>query len=162
MLRDLFVVTSSGIPIYHGHFGECHSINSDADMFSGLITAIQMFCKELGGSNIKHLEMENRNIAFHIKNNILFAIVAETEDSREFVDEKLDKIADLFLHTYDEHLKHFKSNIKPFINFYDYLLENKLVKQNCGKYDSCEICQNHTKSLPLEDCVTAINNFCED
>ena len=65
MIRDLFIISSEGLSLYHTHFGQCHSISTNADLFSGLISAIQMFCREISGSNIKHLEMDERKMVFH-------------------------------------------------------------------------------------------------
>ncbi len=165
MIRDVFIINQSGINLYHGHFGECHSIDADPDLFSSFVSAVQIMCRTKSGTDIKNLEIGKWAIYFYQSDNFVTAMISEAEDDEEKHKANIKKIAQMFSQIYDKLLNSFNGSISIFQNFGNILIEKGFTQKNCGKYPLCNHCEDSDQALPLEKFINSIEqseSYCED
>ena len=150
MIRDIIVLTHSGVPLCYQNFGDCHQFGEDPTVISGFISALQMFSKKLTQSEVKLVQMVDKKIAFHRTKGLLYAIISEENDPIEEIRVKTRKTAEIFENEYSEAIEEFEGNIEPFSGFGDLLVSLNITQKNCGGRPECAGCPNSSKNLPLQ------------
>src|SRR6056297_2640101 len=107
MIRDVVIMNNQGLTLFYQNFGQCHSFGDNLDLFSGFMSAIQSFSKQITGGNINLIEISDKQWAFHKNNKYTYLIVAETEDDKEEIKIKTKKISEIFENTYEAELNQF-------------------------------------------------------
>jgi len=150
MIRDLLVLTKSGMSLVSAYFGECHSLGPDVMLTSGFVSAVLSFGQELTGQEVKRISFGDLHLLFQARDQLLM-LIAVDDDDFESNQVKLQRIADLFFENYGDLLEdgHFMGNLTPFEGFRDLLIELNIAQKNCGGRPECKGCPNSKKSFPL-------------
>lgn len=104
-INDIFVISTSGIPLYGKCFGgEICSKKPDHLLQSGFIVAMFSFAKEFGQKSIIFVEFENGRMVFSARKlenaELLTVFFTTNEHSIEDIKEMVTKSADLFVTNY--------------------------------------------------------------
>ena len=84
MLSGLYIISNSGIPLYHQNelnfmFGEG---NTDNDiLFSGLITAVQKFLVEIHVGEAKSFMTDNYNLNIYSEDHFAYVFIVDKKSS---------------------------------------------------------------------------------
>ena len=158
MIRDVLIMAKSGLPLFHQHFGECHSFGRGLEIESSFISALQIFSNELTGSEMRMLELTNKKLIFHQTPNNIFAVLCEKADMNTEIISKAQKISELFETTYSEELCQFNGDVNLFHNFRNQLIELNIAQNNCGGRPECNDCPNSQKTHQMESVIKELNN----
>jgi len=152
MIRNLIIIDSTGRALLSANFGECHSFGEDDVMVSGFISAVYGFAKMLEAKTLDQIQLGPLTFMLMSKGNLVFALSADDEN---IPDHKttLVKIIDLFEDLYDYYTVSVEPDIDIaiFNEFPKFLVDQAILKPNCGNYTECEDCPNSEKTLPLEE-----------
>ncbi len=152
MIRNLIIIDKDGRALLSANFGECHSIGKDNDLVSGFISAIYSFSKMFEAESVDEIQMGKLSFILMSKGNLVFALSADDEDITPHK-VTLVSIIDLFEELYDYYSMSVESDIDTtiFQEFPKFLVDQDILKPNCGKYTECEGCPNSEKTLPLRE-----------
>ncbi|MCP4761973.1 MAG: hypothetical protein GY870_09330 [archaeon] len=156
MIRDLIIITNSGVHLFHQNFGECHSFGTNPDLLSGLMTSIQMLSESISGETIQLIKMVDKNLAFHKSALITYAVVCDLTDEFKDIEFKIKRISEIFEQKYEFQLTKFTGEVTIFENFGDILIEMNITQKNCGGRPECEGCDNSKKTLPISKIIKSI------
>jgi len=152
MIRNLIIIDSTGRALLSANFGECHSFGEDDEMVSGFISAVYGFAKMLEAQSLDQIQLGTLTFMLMSKGNLIFALSADDEN---IPDHKttLVKIIDLFEDLYDYYTVSVVPDIDIaiFSEFPKFLVDQEILKPNCGNYTECEDCPNSKKSLSLQE-----------
>ncbi len=149
MIRNIFII-KDGVPLIKLHFGECHSLGSNEELLTGFLCALQNFSKELTGSTIKSINLEEYNFYFYKderRPDLLHVFISDGGEDPSDINFKIQKIAGIFTSKYDSTLEAFDGEVSQFDDFKQVLLDMNLARKNCGGHEECEGCPNNTKTL---------------
>ena len=150
MIRNLIIIDSTGRALLSANFGECHSFGEDDEMVSGFISALHGFARLLEAKTLDQIQLGRLTFVLMAKGNLVFALSADDEN---IPDHKitLTKIIELFEDLYDYYTVRVEPDIDVaiFQEFPKFLVDQDILKPNCGNYTECEDCPNSEKSLPL-------------
>jgi len=151
MIRNLIIINRDGRALLSANFGECHSLGEDDEMVSGFISALYGFSKLLEATSLDQIELGALTFILMTKGNLVFALSADDENIPEHKS-TLVRIIDLFEDLYDYYTVCVEPDIDVtvFHEFPKFLVDQEILKPNCGNYTECEECPNSTRSLPLE------------
>ena len=152
MIRNLIIIDEDGRALLSANFGECHSLGQDNEMVSGFISAVYSFSKMFEAENVDSIKLGALSFVLMSKGNLVFALSADDEDTTTHKT-TLVAIINLFEELYDYYSMNVKSDIDTavFQEFPKFLVDQDILKPNCGKYAECEGCPNSEKTLPLRD-----------
>ncbi len=152
MIRNLIIIDENGRALLTANYGECHSLGDDNDMISGFISAVYGFANVVNSTSVDEIQLGTLTFILQSKGNLVFAL---SMDDRNLIEHRktLAKIIDLFEDLYDYYSLCIESNIdkSTFAEFPKFLVDQEILKPNCGNYTECAECPNSVKSLPLED-----------
>ncbi len=158
MIRDVVVLEKSGITLFSQSFGECHSFGTDVQLFSGFISAIQMFSETISGSEISKIGLsDNKNILFQKTDRCIFAVLCDDTDPMNEMEVKTKKISEIFEREYSHNLNSFDGDVLPFEEFGKILIDLDITQKNCGGRPECDGCPNSSKTLPMGDIIEKLN-----
>ena len=152
MIRNLIVLEKNGQALLSSNFGECHSFGDSSKMVSGFISAVHSFAQMLSADFVDEIQLGGLYFMLMFRGDLIFAISADDEDTEGHRD-VLNQIVDLFAGRYGSVLPDSEEpiDVAPFEKFPQFLIDNGVVENNCGKHENCTDCENHEKSLPLVD-----------
>lgn len=156
MIRDLIVLTTNGISVFSHNFGECHSFSTDINLFSGFLSAIQMMSQQLTDNMVSLVELNEKKLAFHKTNKLIYSVICDNKDSNDDIRLKLDRISALFEDKYYKTDEKNPGTIYNYDEFAQLLIDLKITQKNCGGRPECEGCPNSSKTLPLNEYIEAI------
>ena len=150
MIRNLIIINKDGRALLSANFGECHSLGEDDEMVGGLISALNGFARMLDATTLDQIELGALTFILMAKGNLVFALSADDENISEHKS-TLVRIIDLFEDLYDYYTVCVEPDIDiaTFQEFPKFLVDQDILKPNCGKYSECEGCPNREKTLPL-------------
>lgn len=159
MIRNLIILDKNGRTLLCSNFGECHSMYDNAEEISGFINALSSFGEYLSSDMLEQIELSGLRFILMSRADLIFAISAD-DDNREEHSVILNKIIDLFADIYDSFSFGIEDEIDTtvYIDFPKFLVDQKILKLNCGKYVECEGCPNRDKSLPLGEMTTELDS----
>ncbi|MFW9843477.1 MAG: hypothetical protein ACFFEV_02760 [Candidatus Thorarchaeota archaeon] len=154
MIRNLIIIDENSRAILSTNFGVCHSLGEDDEMVSGFISAVHAFSKLIDAESVDEIQLGTLTFILMSKGNLVFAVSADDNNLEEHR-VTLTKIIDLFEDLYDYYTMCIQPDIDVaiFHEFPKFLVDQDILKPNCGNYIECEECPNSTKSLPLEEMV---------
>ncbi len=157
MIRNLIIIDKEGRALLSTNFGECHSLGDDNDMVSGFISAIYSFSKMFEAESVDEIQLGKLSFILMSKGNLVFALSADDEDITAHK-VTLVSIINLFVELYDYYSMSVESDIDTtiFQEFPKFLVDQDILKPNCGKFVECEGCPNSEKSLPLNEMITEL------
>ena len=152
MIRNLIIIDKDGRALLSTNFGECHSLGEDNGLVSGFISAIYSFSKMFEAESVDEIKLGKLSFILKSKGNLVFALSADDEDITPHK-ATLVSIIDLFEELYDYYSMSVESeiNIAIFQEFPKFLVDQDILKPNCGKYTECEGCPNSEETLPLRE-----------
>ncbi|GAG37990.1 unnamed protein product, partial [marine sediment metagenome] len=123
MIREIIILTRTGVPIFQKRFGSGSGFGSDVSLISGFISAVNTFAQELTSSSVQIIEMGKMKLVFHMDDvNCIHAIVCDISDEMVDVGVIIRKIAETFQNMYASEVEQYKGDIRVFRNF-DEVLE---------------------------------------
>ncbi|MHA1265874.1 MAG: hypothetical protein ACTSRS_11630 [Candidatus Helarchaeota archaeon] len=134
------------------NFGECQSIDVEPSLFTGFISALQTFAREITQSVMKSVNFEEFNFKFFKDpkiSELYYVLVTDLEDEPALTEVKLIKIAELFRERYGTEILQFRGDISLFEEFGDLLIEMKIAQKNCGGRPECDGCPNSIKTSKI-------------
>ena len=152
MIRNLIIIDKDGRALLSTNFGECHSLGENNEMVSGFISAVYSFSKMFEAESVDAIQLGKLSFILMSKGNLVFALSADNEDITPHK-ATLVSIIDLFEELYDYYSMSVESDIDIaiFQEFPKFLVDQDILKPNCGKYTECEGCPNSEKILPLRE-----------
>ncbi len=152
MIRNLIIIDKDGRALLSANFGECHSLGKDSDLVSGFISAIYSFSKMFEAESVDEIQLGKLSFILMSKGNLVFAL---SSDDRDITAHKatLVSIINLFEELYDYYSMRVESDIDTtiFQEFPKFLVDQDILKPNCGNYTECEECPNSERTLPLRE-----------
>ena len=114
VLQDLWILTESGIVLYHREFNE----NLDDQLFGGLLAAINSFVEELIKGGLSSFQLRDKRFSFLIKNDIIFIADSSKKVKEKRVQGELELISKRFFELYSEDIiSAWDNDTSRFINF---------------------------------------------
>lgn len=152
MIRNLLILDKNGRTLLCSNFGECHSMCENAEEISGFINALSNFGRHLTTDVLNQIQLSNLHFILSSRADLIFAISVDDDNLEEHSD-TLSKIIDLFADIYDTFSFGIEDEIDVIVyqDFPKFLVDQDILKLNCGKYVECEGCPNTEKSLPLSE-----------
>lgn len=159
MIRNLIIIDKTGRTLLSSNFGECHSMSDDAEEISGFISALSSFGKYLSSDDLNQIDLSGLRFILMSKTDLIFAISADDDNTQEH-SVILTKIIELFADIYDSFSFGIEDEIDTSVyrEFPKFLVDQKILKLNCGKYVECEGCPNRDDSLPLRAMTTELDS----
>lgn len=118
LIQDLWILEDSGIVLFHRVFDE----TVDANLFGGLLSALNSFAEEISKSGLSNFELSNKQFSLLKANNYLFIANASKKNNLKKVHSELEIIKDRFFEYYqDDVLNNWNGDTRLFDNF-----ENKI------------------------------------
>lgn len=152
MIRNLLILDKNGRTLLCSNFGECHSMCENAEEISGFVNALSNFGRHLTTDVLNQIQLSNLHFILSSRADLIFAISVDDDNLEEHSD-TLSKIIDLFADIYDTFSFGIEDEIDVIVyqDFPKFLVDQDILKLNCGKYVECEGCPNTEKSLPLSE-----------
>lgn len=114
VLQDIWILTESGIVIYHRVFQE----KVDEQLFGGLMAALNSFAEELVNEGLSNFELQDKRYTLLKKDNLLFISNSSKKAKEKKVMEELHTIADKFFKLYPlEVLSNWDNDVSLFLDF---------------------------------------------
>ena len=98
-IHSLFVLKSSGIPLYVRHFTEAFK-KIDTNLLTPFFSAIFTFSESLVSRKLEELEMSGLRFTIRENNNFIFVLLSDQAVSILFTSTRLISIADAFFREY--------------------------------------------------------------
>ncbi|KKL70000.1 hypothetical protein LCGC14_2109320 [marine sediment metagenome] len=122
LIQDIWVMADSGIVLFHRVFNQ----QIDAQLFGGLMTALNVFAEQLSKGGLTNFELSEKRFSVIKKNNLLFIANSSKNQKPKKVAQELDLITERFFELYNyDFMAHFDGNIKQFEAF-EREIENSL------------------------------------
>ncbi len=124
----------------------------DAEALSGFIEALSSFGSLLSNGMLSEVVLSGLQFMIMPHNEIIFSISADDDETKNNK-RALEKIIDVFADIYDSYSLGIEDEIDPVIykDFPKFLVDQGVLKLNCGLYVECEGCPNRVRSLPLNE-----------
>ncbi len=163
MIRNLLILDKNGRALLCSNFGECHSLCDNAEDLSSFISALSFFGRELSEAPLNEITLSGLRFLLMPKEDLIFSISADDNDP-EAHKKTLSEIIALFADLYDTFSCGIEDEIDTVVyqEFPKFLVDQGILKLNCGKYVECEGCPNSEKSLPLHEMTTALDSIREN
>jgi len=149
MIRNLFILSKEGDPLYQQHFGECHKLGNNIDHISQFNATLYLMAPRFTDQKNPIIPFEKEKMIMHQSSN-LYALIADAVDDEQELKFKIHKIADLFEMTFKPVLINFNGDQSLFSGFAQTLFDMKIAQKNCGSRPECAECPNNVKQLPLD------------
>lgn len=143
MIRNLLII-KSGVLLLDYDFNLKNSLNSDMNLISGFIGAIQSFSSSVAHSSINTMNFENFTFHFFSSDrrfpNLYFILITDLDFPSREIHCKLKKIASIFIDKYEMIISKFNGDVSQFKPFLGNLDELKIEQKHCGSHNKCINC----------------------
>ncbi|MHA1965271.1 MAG: hypothetical protein ACXACG_17975 [Candidatus Thorarchaeota archaeon] len=159
MIRNLLILDKNGRTLLCSNFGECHSLCDNTEEISGFINALSSFGRALSADVLNEVTLSGLRFMLMPKEDLIFSISADDDDTEEHK-VILTQIIGLFADIYDSFSCGIEEEIDTIVyqDFPKFLVDQGILKLNCGKYVECEGCPNGENSLPLRAMTTELDS----
>ncbi len=114
LIQDIWILAESGVVLFHRVFNE----HLDAQLFGGLMTALNSFAEKLSKGGLTNFELNSKRFSVIKRNDLLFIANSSKLFKTKKVLQELETIVSRFFEAYSEDvLNKFSGNIKQFNNF---------------------------------------------
>ncbi len=100
LIQDLWILEDSGIVLFHRVFDEI----IDANLFGGMMSALNSFAEVLTKSGLSNFEVSNKQFSLLKDGNYLFIANASNKRKLKKLNQELELIKNKFFETYHEEL----------------------------------------------------------
>ncbi|MEM2109978.1 MAG: ADP-ribosylation factor-like protein [Candidatus Odinarchaeota archaeon] len=115
MIHSIYIMRKTGENIYTKKY-EQSSI--DDNLISGFLSALQNFVSEVSsGDVIRTIKTGNVKFIYNIIHDIIVVAVADQEDDEKKIQEKVEKIAEIFYNKFKVNLENWTGDVSPFKPF---------------------------------------------
>lgn len=115
MIWDIYVITSSGICLFHKSY---HKQWIDESIISGFLIAFASFIKSFDSEEeIESVVMRNIKFVYSSYDELLFIICADKSEKDEFLKRKLKMLRDSFLNLFSKEMKEWDGEVSIFKRF---------------------------------------------
>jgi len=98
LIQDLWILDDSGIVLFHRVFDE----TVDANLFGGLMSALNSFAEEISKSGLSNFEISNKRFSLLKDKNYLFIANASKNHNLKRVNHELELIKNKFFEQFQE------------------------------------------------------------
>ena len=114
LVQDIWILADSGVVLFHRVFNQ----KLDAQLFGGLMTALNSFAEKLSKGGLTNFELNSKRFSVIKRKGLLFIANSSKTFKIKKVLQELEIIVNKFFETYPEdNLNNFDGNIKQFNNF---------------------------------------------
>jgi len=114
LIQDIWILVESGVVVFHRVFNE----HLDAQLFGGLMTALNSFAEKLSKGGLTNFELNSKRFIVIKRRNFLFIANSSKTFKTKKVVQELETIVNRFFETYSEDVLYkFDGNIKQFTDF---------------------------------------------
>ena len=96
ILRDIWILTDSGIVLFHRTYDQ----DLDEQLFGSLLSALNSFAEEISKGGLSNFELQNKRFTLLKKNNIIFIANSSKKFKEKKVMEELKEIVEKFFKLY--------------------------------------------------------------
>lgn len=96
ILRDIWILTDSGIVLFHRTYDQ----DLDEQLFGSLLSALNSFAEEISKGGLSNFELQNKRFTLLKKNNIIFIANSSKKFREKKVMEELKEIVGKFFKLY--------------------------------------------------------------
>ncbi|MFW9882453.1 MAG: hypothetical protein ACFFG0_56040 [Candidatus Thorarchaeota archaeon] len=121
VFKDIWILSDSGIVMFHGVFNK--SVSPQA--FGAMMSALNTFAEQLADGGLSNFELNNKRFTIIKKYDIKFIANSSKQFNQKNVNRELEKISKKFLKHYSEELKGYKGQIGAF-NQFEEIIEDSL------------------------------------
>lgn len=159
MIRNLLILDKNDRALLCSNFGECHSLCDKQEEISSFIGALSSFGRALSADTLNEISLSNLRFLIMPKEELIFSISADDDDIDSHR-KTLIEIIDLFSDIYDSFSCGIEDeiDIAVYQEFPKFLVDQGILKLNCGKYQECEECPNKENSLPLHEMIKQLGS----
>ena len=100
LIQDLWILEDSGIVLFHRVFDEI----IDANLFGGMMSALNSFAEEITKSGLSNFEVSNKQFSLLKGGNYLFIANASKKRKLKKLNQELESIKNKFFETYQEEI----------------------------------------------------------
>ncbi len=100
LIQDLWILEDSGIVLFHRVFDEI----IDANLFGGMMSALNSFAEEITKSGLSNFEVSNKRFSLLKDGNYLFIANASKKRKLKKLNQELESIKNKFFETYQEEI----------------------------------------------------------
>ncbi|MFX1451174.1 MAG: hypothetical protein ACFFCM_10055 [Promethearchaeota archaeon] len=131
MLHNVFILTrSSGLTLFDH---QIKPINGDKMLIGGLLSAVQMFCREIHIGELTTFRTNRFQIIISVRNYVIVALFLDKKDEEDFWQFRAFEIGYRFENEYSKDLKTFKGKTNVFENF-NSILDEILDKKEDSEF----------------------------
>ncbi len=166
MIQSMWILKNT-VLIFHQDWGK---VDIQDDLFSGLLSALNIMAKETVGQKIHNIILENLKFVFDKNGEYYFIFCAEKNDNNLLIHKKLVRVQIHFFHEFHDQLPNWNGEVAIFNKFNEKLskiinsfpqgtilncdhcekvIEDEFLSKKIGKHDFCfcsEGCQQHFES----------------
>ncbi len=166
MIHSLWILRNT-VLIFHQDWGK---FDIQDDLFSGLLSALNIVARETIGERLHNIVMENFKFVFDKNGDYYFVICADKEDNNLLLHKKLVRVQIHFLHEFHDRLPNWNGEVAIFNKFNEKssniinshpqgtilncdicekVIEDEFLSKKIGKHDFCfcsEMCEQHFES----------------
>jgi len=114
LIQDIWILAESGVVLFNRVFNE----HLDAQLFGGLMTALNSFAEKLSKGGLTHFELNSKRFSVIKRNDLLFIANSSKLFKTKKVLRELETIVSRFFEAYSEDvLNKFSGNVKQFNDF---------------------------------------------
>lgn len=112
ILNEVFILNETGINLFSWSSGE-----SNMDLLSGFLTALNMFAKSEKGQTMKELTLEQTTFVFEKKDDLIYVLTTENEKAKPLLKLFLSEVIREFETEHIKELENFNGNVGVFEHF---------------------------------------------
>ncbi len=121
LIQDIWILADSGVVLFHRVFDE----QLDAQLFGGLMTALNSFAEKLSKGGLTNFELNSRRFTVMKRKGLLFITNSSKSFKTKKVAQELEIVIDKFIGTYPEDIfTKFDGNIGQFNEFEDQIADS--------------------------------------
>ena len=160
MIRNLIIIDKNSRPLVSANFGECHSFEEDDGLISGFLSALYNLSKLFKAESLEGIQFGALSFTVMSKGNLVFALSADDDDAAKHKT-TLVEIVNLFEELYEFYSMNISSDVDTvvFKEFPKFLVDQDILRPNCGKYSECIDCPNSKKTLPIKELTQRFESY---
>ncbi len=115
MIHSVYVMRKTGENLYTKRYEES---NIDDNLISGFLSALQNFVAEVSsGDVIRTIKTGNVKFIYNILQDIIVVVVADKEEDEKKIEEKVEKISEVFYNKFKTELENWTGDVSAFKKF---------------------------------------------
>lgn len=113
IIDDIWILLDSGIVLY----SRCDETKVDAQLFGGLMSAINMFAEDLVKGGITNFELSKKKYTISKMKDLLFVASSDKKLKQKTINSKIKEVEERFCDCFERELKLFDGDVACFQDF---------------------------------------------